>query len=240
MFVASKAILLHKTKYGDSGLILKMYTEKFGTQTFIVKGVASPKSRGKLALFSPLAMLELQFDDRKLNQLMYLKEVTCYHQYKVIPFDMVRSGVLMFYCELIYKLLYDAGADGRLYSFLEKELCDLDTDVELRPDCNLWFMLRLAEVLGFAPANNYSEKCCFFCPEQSSFQTIFMKDEDAFSEEASAVLSKMLTEEEVPVPSKKTRNELLQGLISYFKIHNTHIREIESVRILGEMMRSGN
>lgn len=191
-----------------------------------------------MALFSPLSMLELQFDDRKLNQLMYLKEVTCYHQYNVIPFDMVRSGVLMFYCELMYKLLYDAGADGRLYAFLEEELYALDMDEVLRPDCHLWFMLRLATILGFAPSNNYSEKSCFFCPDQSSFQSVFMKDENAFSGEASVVLSKMLNSEELPVPSKTIRNELLQGLINYFKIHNNQIREIESVRILAEMMKS--
>ena len=45
MFVSSKALVLHKTKYGDSGIVVKFFTEKYGTQTFIIKSAFSPKNR---------------------------------------------------------------------------------------------------------------------------------------------------------------------------------------------------
>ena len=45
MFVTSKAIVLHKTKYADSGIVVKMFTERYGTQTFIIKNAFSAKNK---------------------------------------------------------------------------------------------------------------------------------------------------------------------------------------------------
>ena len=45
MFYSTKGIVLHKTKYSDSSLIVKIYTEAFGTLSFIVKNAYSKKAK---------------------------------------------------------------------------------------------------------------------------------------------------------------------------------------------------
>ena len=45
-------IMLHLSPYGDSSVIAKIYTEKFGMQTYLVNGVRSSKAKTKVFFFS--------------------------------------------------------------------------------------------------------------------------------------------------------------------------------------------
>ena len=237
MFVSSKALVLHKTKYDESGIIVKTFTEAYGTQTFIIKNAFSAKNRHLLPLFSPLSMLELQFDDRKINQLMYLKEVTCYQQYRDIPFNIVKSSLLMFYSELLYRLLYDYGEERNLYAFVEQRLTQLDEAEVVRADTHIDFLLRMSQVLGFAPIDNYDSAHPVFSILQSAFVSNWVDAEQSFSPAASQVLYAMMCGQ-LPQPApKQIRNELLQGMLRYYKRHNEHIGKIESVAILAEVLK---
>lgn len=237
MFVSSKALVLHKTKYSDSGVVVKVFTEKYGTQTFIVKNAFSPKNRHLQALLSPLSMLELHFDDRKLNQLIYLKEVTCYQQYRNIPYNIIKSSLLMFYGELLYRLLYDYGEDRQLYSFIEQQMSMLDESLQVRPDTHIDFMIRMSRILGFAPVPNFDDERQIFSIPQSSFVHDWMDEEQNFSPMASKVLFAMMSDA-MPQPAPKAiRNELLYGMLRYFKHHNEHIGKIESVSILADILK---
>lgn len=237
MFVSSKAFVLHKTKYADSGIVVKFYTEKYGTQTFIIKNAFSSKNRHLLPLLSPLSMVELQFDDRKLNQLMYLKELTCYRQYQNIPYDIIKSSLMMFYGELLYRLLYEYGEDSQLYAFIEQRMCQLDETEHVRPDTHIDFMIQMSRILGFAPVSNFDNDHQIFSISQSAFVHNWVDEEQNFSPMASKVLFNMINDA-MPQPAPKAiRNELLHGMLRYFKHHNEHIGKIESVSILADILK---
>ena len=236
MFVSSKAFVLHKTKYADSGVVVKVFTQKYGTQTFIVKNAFSAKNRHLQPLLSPLSMIELQFDDRKLNQLLYLKEATCYQQYKNIPFDIVKSSLLMFYGELLYRLLYEYGEDQQLYAFVEQQLNGLDSAEYVRPDTHIYFMLQMSQILGFAPVANFDRQHQIFSIMHSAFVSHWVDEEQSFSPEASRILYAMLCGNLSQPAPKPIRNELLRGMIRYYKHHNEHLGEIESVAVLADVL----
>lgn len=228
---------MHKTKYADSGIVVKFFTEKYGTQTFIVKNAFSNKNRHLLPLLAPLSMVELQFDDRKLNQLMYLKELNCYRQYQNIPYDIIKSSLLMFYSELLYRLLYEYGEDSQLYSFIERRMMDLDEVEKVRPDTHIDFMLQMSRILGFAPVSNFDNSHQIFSIPQSSFVHNWVDEEQNLSPAASKALFAMMNDP-LPQPAPKTiRNELLQGMLRYYKHHNEHIGKIESVSILADILK---
>lgn len=228
---------MHKTKFADSGIVVKFFTEKYGTQTFIVKNAFSNKNRHLLPLLAPLSMVELQFDDRKLNQLMYLKELNCYRQYQNIPYDIIKSSLLMFYSELLYRLLYEYGEDSQLYSFIERRMMDLDEVEKVRPDTHIDFMLQMSRILGFAPVTNFDNSHQIFSIPQSSFVHNWVDEEQNLSPAASKALFAMMNDP-LPQPAPKTiRNELLQGMLRYYKHHNEHIGKIESVSILADILK---
>ena len=57
MLHKTKGIVIKSTPFRESSLICKIFTEKFGLQTYIVNSVRSSGKTGKAALFQPLTIL---------------------------------------------------------------------------------------------------------------------------------------------------------------------------------------
>ena len=57
----TKGIVLRRVKYGETSLIVSIYTELFGLQSYLINGVrtSSAKGSGKANLFQPTAILEM-------------------------------------------------------------------------------------------------------------------------------------------------------------------------------------
>ena len=143
----------------------------------------------------------------------------------------------MFYGELLYRLLYEYGEDGQLYGFVEERMRQLDEMEQVRSDTHIDFMLQLSRILGFAPVSNFDNDHQIFSIPQSSFVHNWVDEEQNFSPMASKVLFNMINDA-MPQPAPKAiRNELLQGMLRYFKHHNEHIGKIESVSILADILR---
>ena len=96
MILQSKAIVLHSLKFGESSLIIDMFTEQEGRISFIVRIPKTAKGKIKKQYFQPLTLLELEFDYRQRVSLQHIKEVRIQHPYTSIPFDPVKSAILLF------------------------------------------------------------------------------------------------------------------------------------------------
>ncbi|MFA4853518.1 MAG: recombination protein O N-terminal domain-containing protein, partial [Bacteroidales bacterium] len=65
MFHKSRGIVLHSIKYSDSSLIVKIYTENFGLQSYILRSARNRKSKMKVGIFQPLALLNFVVSHNK-------------------------------------------------------------------------------------------------------------------------------------------------------------------------------
>ena len=59
MLHKTRGIVLHSVKYSETSLIVKTYTEAFGIQSYMVKGVRSHRSKMRPILFQPLTLLDM-------------------------------------------------------------------------------------------------------------------------------------------------------------------------------------
>jgi len=167
---------------------------------------------------------------------MFLRDVQRLTPAPEMLFDPARSAILLFYNELLYKLLFDTGEDMVLFDFLEKEILRIyETDTDL-VELPLRFLLRLSVVLGFFPENNYSDNNCYFSLYDSRFQSFFVDETNEMPRQESLYLSQLLCQDEGTSAVRHTRNNLLQYLIKYYKIHNEQLREIDSVEILSSIL----
>src|SRR5690349_2690466 len=103
MYLKTRGIVLHTVKYSETSVISKIYTEKLGLQSYIVKGVRSAKSKSKAALLQPLTLLEMEVSHRENKQLQFIKEYTRAHNYQSIPFHVLKSTIALFLLEVISK-----------------------------------------------------------------------------------------------------------------------------------------
>ncbi len=235
MQITTKGIVLHKTRYSESSVIVKIFTKDAGVQSFMLKTAFSKKKKNILALIENLSMVEVTFDDKK-NDIHYLNDINLYYHYRMIPFDMIRKSIFSFYNELIYKLLREYRADESLYLFIENSLVKLDSDEVQLADIHIRFMVQLSLVLGFFPENNYSEIRRYFSIEESSFTSSYYENFFYLSADASLYLWNIMNANESILPPKQVRQELLAGLIRYFEKHNEQIYKIESVEILAQIL----
>ena len=209
MLTKTKGIVLQRTKYADTGLIIKIFTKEHGNVSFFVKNSFSKKSKFSNALFAPLSLLELNFDYRRKSSLQYFKEVTTYYQYSSIPFNLSKNLIFIFYTELISKLLYETFEDEELYLY-RKTINRVRYDRVIRPDIHLIFMYELSRKLGFEPINNYDKDICYFSIVNAQFARDFINNEDLLSKEASYYLQQIIifyqNQENITLPSKNVRN----------------------------------
>lgn len=236
MLLTTPGIVLHSTKYSDTSLIVKIFTEKRGVQSFIVKGAFSKKSRFRASIFTPLALVSITYDDHNSDRLLYLKDISRNDVGAEWSFDPARSSILLFYNELLYKLLFDSGEDEVLFNFLQEEILKIsEPEVDL-VELPLRFLLRLSVVLGFFPENNYSDKDCYFSLSENRFQSYYIDENDEIPQTESRYMSQLLLSEATQQVTRHTRNNLLHYLIKYYQVHNEQIRDIESVEILASVL----
>lgn len=237
MFVTTKGIVLHRTKFSETSIIVKIFTEDFGTQSFIVKNAFSKKSKINQYFFSSLALLEITFDDHSLHKLSFLKDVNYITHYKTIPFDPSKNAILFFYNELFYKLLYSSLDDKVLFHLLENALFNLDNPESYKPDIHLIFMIDLFHCLGISPENDFSEQNPFFSLEDNRFVPISQENQQYLTSEGSKYFSKLLDHDSDYIPPKHIRNEVLLGMVNYLMLNNEHIRSIDSIYVLMDLMK---
>ena len=65
MLVKTRAIVLHSFKYGESRMIVDMFTEEVGRQSFIISIPKTSKGRMKKQYFQPMTLLEVECDVRQ-------------------------------------------------------------------------------------------------------------------------------------------------------------------------------
>jgi len=237
MYTSSQGITLQTIKFSDTSLIVKIFTRKNGIISFIIKNAFSKKSKQPASYFSPLTILDIIYNETYSEKLTFLKEVTIAHPFHAIHNDIRKNSILLFYQELLMKLLYQANApDEHLFDFIKEHLLQLETTRELLPDFHIVFLVQLIQQLGYNPELNFSMQTPYFSIEDSNFGSTFIDVPFYLSKEASFYLFTILKKQNHTVPDKKTRMELLNGMILYLMQYNKQIKEIESVSILSEVL----
>ena len=94
----TKGIVLRVVKYGETSLIVTMFTELFGLQSYLINGVrtSTKKGSGKANLFQPTAILELVVYHNELKQLNRIKEFRWAYLYEHVFSDVPKNAVALF------------------------------------------------------------------------------------------------------------------------------------------------
>ena len=115
----ARGIVLRTVKYGETSLIVTIFTELFGVQSYLVNGVraSTKKGSGKANLFQPAAILDLIVYHNELKNLQRIKEFRWGHLYQNIFSDIKKNAVSLFMIELLTKCLKQPEDERRSFSF---------------------------------------------------------------------------------------------------------------------------
>ncbi len=238
MFHKTRGIVLHCIKYSETSVIAKIYTEKLGLQSYMVKGVRTAKSKSKAAMLQPLTLLNMQVSHRENKGLQYIKEYQRAFVYHSLPFNTIKSTISVFLLEVISKCIREHEPNEELFEFVFESLCVLDSSEKLNPAFHLLFLIQFARYLGFAPHQNYSEQSCFF--EMS--EGVFVKEQTglyvlpkAESKLLHHLLQLNIFDGKETKMSRTERKQLLKSFLKYYQLHIEHFN-LRSPEILEQLL----
>lgn len=151
MLQKTRGIVLRFTKYGETSIIVTIFTEVFGLQSYIVNGVRSKSAKQKIALYQPLTLLDLVVYHRPNANLERIKEIRVLFPFQTLTADPKKSAVAMFLTELLNKTVKDESHARDLFEFLNESLIQIDGLTTGFENSHLIFMIRLSRYLGFGP-----------------------------------------------------------------------------------------
>lgn len=232
----SRGIVIQHIRFGDSSLIVKVFSEKHGLLTFMVKGAFGRRTRFRPALFQPLNMIEFEATINPNKDFQYFAEVTVEQPYRSIPLNPVKRTIALFLAELLSKTLVEQGPNDMLFGFLHNSLQWLDLQDEHFAGFHLYFMLELSRFLGFFPRLQAEPGWQVFDLLNGSFRAqpaglhyfLFHEEAMLFRQMAETSLINLASLRHTQVQ----RRRLLDILILYYQLHLPVFKGLQSHEVL--------
>lgn len=236
MIRKTRGIVLHTTKYGESSLIVHCYTEQFGRQTFMMKGVRKSRKNNRSNLFQPLFILDFEVYYKDSRDIQLVKEVSRVLPLNSIPFDVTKSTQAIFMAEVLYRVIKEEESNPMLANFLISSIQYMDTMEEPSADFHIIFMFQLSRHLGFYPQNNFGGGNMFFNLARGKFKSQAGDPEIVLDTEASELWNRYMLADLQGVKklgfSGVQRKITLDNLVRYYKMHVSGMGEVRSLEIL--------
>ncbi len=224
MLFKTRGIVISYLKFRETSIIVKVFTEKFGLQTYIVNGVRSSKSKGKIALYQPLTLLDLVVYKNEQKSIQRISECRCERPFTKIPFDVKKSAVVMFLAELLSKTIKNEGLEDReKFYFIRDQLVKLDnssTEIEHFP---VRFGIKLSKYIGFE-IESVSQLVNDYGYDTPDRELILAEYLDAH-----------LKEKELPFTNIDLRRQALTCLLNYYDNHLEGFRDMKSIQVLKQL-----
>ena len=153
MLHKTQGIVLRFVKYGETSIIATIYTEEFGLASYIINGVRSTRSKGKIALFQPLSLLDLVVYHKEGRNINRLSEVKSLDPLNDLRSNIIKTTLGMFLVEVLNKCIKEEAPNEALFRYISdsiKVLNELNSNYE---NFHLVFLFKLSKFLGFAPQN---------------------------------------------------------------------------------------
>jgi DNA repair protein RecO (recombination protein O) len=240
----TKGIVLRTVKYGDTSVIVTIFTEVFGIQSYIVNGVRQTSKKGgsKAAMFQPAALLELIVYHNELKNIQRIREFKWSYLYQHIFFNVIKNAVGLFMVELLTKTLKQPESNPELFYFVEDAFIHLDgAEEQVLANYPLYFSLHLATFYGFQFSDLYSENKSFLDLQEGEFvaerpvHSWYLQY--PFSQITSQLLKAMQPHElnEIKL-NHETRRILLQAYQTFYALHIQDFGTMKTLPVLQEVI----
>ena len=230
MVYQTRGIILHRLMHSDNKMIVKIYTELYGTHSYICFRSSGGKKNANL--FLPMSLVEI-VSERKKGNLDYIKEIKILANINMVEYDIAKSSICMFLNEILYKLLSDTGEDKELFEFLFSSLSQFISQ-EFTVDFHLRFLTALTRELGFLPENNFNMGMIFDI-EKSRFEhnLSVQKEEQTLGYYFCRLLEQgLFPKNKEDIIPYIWRNPLLDMILNYYSLHIVNLSEIKSHEVL--------
>ncbi len=239
MLHKTNGIVLRPVKYGETSLVVTLFTELYGVQTYMVQGVRSAKSRqNRAAFFQPGTLLELVVYHQPQKTMQRIREFQAAHIYNGLKEDVVKNSIVLFSVELLLRLLPELGPLPALFTIAYEYFIALDKmplhDVANFP---LFFIMECSRELGYPLKGSYSASAPYLNMHEGGFTDHAPGEMSGINDEDARALSALLQASSTDALKQVEMNagqrlRLIDWYVAYLQQHTQHMGNIRSLSVL--------
>lgn len=255
MIHKTKGIVLRTIKYGETSLVVTVFTELFGIQTYMVNGVRSnKKTSNKAALYQPASLLEMEVYHNEQKAMNRIRECNWSFLYQDILSDVVKNSIALYMVELLYKTLKQPEQNSDLFYFCEDALQQLDlASGVVAANFSLYFTLQLPHFFGFRisdipdryrsnrDSSMSHDENIYLDLEEGIFTTVhpthpwFLEGEDALITSELLKIMQPPELEQIKMNHLKRRSLLIKYL-DYYALHIQDFGQMKTLTVMQEVL----
>ncbi len=242
LIYTTKGIVLRTIKYGETSVIVSVFTELFGVQSYLVNGVRTSGKSSKAHFFQPSSILEMEVYHNELKNLQRIKDLKWSTLYKNVLSDVTKNSVALYMVELLQKCLKQPETNEDLFNFCEDAFLQLDkADEQVTANFPIYFSIHVAQILGFRLLNNYSDDRNIFNLHEGSFSNEVSAAPNHLTKELSFYIAELLKVlhpnglSEIKM-NRNIRSSLLKSLENYYVWHVPEFGTMKTLNILSEVL----
>lgn len=240
MLHKTRGIVFKVTDYGESSVIVQIFTEKFGLQSYIINGVKKPKAKIGRNMLQPLHLLDLVVYHKNTGNVQRVAELKNSPVLQTIPYNVIKSSIAIFLNEVLYKAVRQQSADENLFGFIFNAIEWMDHQATGLANFHLLFLVRLTRYLGFYPDSYLMAEADYFDMKNGIFSRY--KPENALylspphTQNFKNLLNCTFDNLALIKFSNEERRYLLTKLLEYYALHIDGFGHIHSHEILEEVL----
>ena len=224
MIIKTEGIVINYIKFRESSIIIRIFTQDLGFQSFILNGIRSIRSKKSIGVFQPLNLVELVAFKSPKAAIFRLNECKILYPTASFQIDLRKSAIVMFCSELLNKTLFhEHNENNQLYLFFKAEIISLERLTIGFESFHVYFAIKYAAHLGFFIQS--VEQLLPYKADLNSALYLFMER----MVEADHYVNEPATGE--------LRALALKQIIDYYSRHIDNFGEIKSLKILQQVFK---
>jgi DNA repair protein RecO (recombination protein O) len=237
MLHKTRGIVFKSSEYGETSLVVQIYTELFGIQSYLINSVRKKNAKVHSNIFQSLTPVELVVYHKERPGLQRISDIRPSPLLSNIPFDVFKNSIVFFLNEVLYKSIREEESNPSMFEFIYNSILWLDKPQPASNDFHLIFLLQLSRYLGFSPSNNYSEERNIFNLKDGSFQSFYPDHPHFISTPSSVSFSRIINAPysfSIDISSIE-RRMLIASVLEYYALHIEGFGNIKSHKILEQV-----
>ncbi len=239
MELRTEAIVLSTIKHKDNAEIVNFYTRKAGRLALLLYGAQSKRKGNAAAFLHPLSVVTIRADLRNSRRLNTIDEIKPLQTSAGILFNPVKSAISFFIAEVLQQVLHTNEQDEAMFNFIRSAISLLDTAERGLGNFHILFLVRLTHFLGLQPDLPTPTTNLYFDMQQVEYATTRPLHNHYLPAADTRQLQKLLRISPYNYPlfrfTRQERNDVVDRLLDYYRIHTTNFGDIKSLEVLREV-----
>ncbi|MBQ6751759.1 MAG: DNA repair protein RecO [Bacteroidaceae bacterium] len=233
-----RGIVLRTVKYGDTSMVVDLFTESRGRQSFMASTARAKRAVRSKSFWHPLSQVEFSAEMRPVGGLPRPADVRTYYNYIDLPFSPVKSTLALFLAEFLSAALREEKENLPLYRYIESSLqwLDMVESPAAMANFHLAFLMHLSRFIGIYPnlesPDRYFDLMAGTYCDRPPLHAHYLQRQEA---QALPTLFRM----DYPTLhlfrfSRRERMRILHVLNEYYRLHVPNFPELKSLEVLQE------